>query len=601
MCGICGIFEIEQKVNENIIPEMLKLMKHRGPDAQGIAKVGDKIILGHTRLKIIDLSDKANQPMRYKNLWITLNGEIYNFKEIRKELEKKGHIFLTDSDTEVLLHSFEEWGEKCLSRFNGMWSFCITDGNFLFCSRDRFGIKPFYYYWDGKIFAFASEIKALLLLPFIKREINKRAVWDYFMGFLEHSDFTFFKNIKILPPAHYIKITKDKFEIKRYWKPQYIEIRNPFEELYELLSDAVKLRLRTDVPLGTALSGGIDSSCITYLLHKIRENPDTFTVIYDEKNIDESEYAKEMIRFTGSNPHFVKPSGEKFWQEVEKVIWHHDMPFMTTSHYAEWCLMRLASETGVKVLLSGQGADELFCGYTVYHGVKLSNLFFSGHFLKFIRYLYRAQQNTDLTIKELIYRFSRASYFNQNLPFQRKITEIGRRNILKFLKKDFKKEFTERADEIGKKLKKRTLNKVLWDDASQYNLPELLHYGDRNSMAFSIELRVPFLDYRIANFAYSLSEDLKLCDGISKYILRKSFENKVPDKIIKRKDKKGFPTPEKNWLLAGKEKIKEILKNSSFFDDSKIEEIFHLIETDVPTAGKFIFLEAFIKCFNLKI
>jgi asparagine synthase (glutamine-hydrolysing) len=630
VCGISGII-VEKTIDYRELQAMSNVLKHRGPDDEGYVFInsssgkyeersgqdtmlgvnksliserltdGFDIGLSSRRLSIIDLSPGGHQPKATQDgqLWIVYNGEIYNYIELRSQLQALGHTFRTGTDTEVLLEAFKEWGQDCLSRMNGMWGFCIWDGKKkqLFCARDRFGVKPFYYYFDGKIFIFASEIKAILEYPKVKREPNLKVVYDFLVfSQLDISEDTFFKGIQQLLPGHYMILNQTTMEltIKKYWHLPYSQDLGDFsndnglivERFLDLFHDAVRLRLRADVPVGTCLSGGLDSSSIVYIMNRmikeedginknvIGERQKTFTSAFDDVRFDEREYVREILSITGAKEYFVFPKGSTMWEELTKLTWHQDEPFASTSIYAQWNVMRLAHENGVKVLLDGQGGDELLAGYRPYFGVWLTNLFLTGRVYRFWKEIKGILFNTDLKLRDILRLLGQAVYTDLPLGIRRDIREKNRLS-LKVLSKDFKHTFNEQRGGLENGRKRSNLQRVLFDDISKFNLPPLLRYEDRNSMAFSIETRLPFLDYRLVEFVFSLPASEKIRNGQSKYLLRNAMKGFLPVSILQRKDKKGFVTPHMQWMREGKERLLSLFsdkdyRSGDFIDQKKV-------------------------------
>ncbi|MEM5829237.1 MAG: asparagine synthase (glutamine-hydrolyzing) [Candidatus Aenigmatarchaeota archaeon] len=560
MCGIAGYFGIENKL---LLKKMLKILKHRGPDDCGVF-FDKNIALGNRRLSIIDIK-LGKQPIHNekKDIWIVFNGEIYNFLELREELIKLGHNFYTKSDTETIVHAYEEWGVKCLEKLNGMFAFAIWDKRkrILFLARDRFGIKPLYYYLDGKKFIFASEIKAILQDKSIQIMPNEKSIYKFLVyGFNDDEEETFFEGIKRLLPAHYMVVKKNDIKIKRYWKLKIGKRLKKFknedeiaEQLYNLLEDSIKKHLISEVPVGTCLSGGIDSSLIVCVINKllkkngnltkvIGEMQKTFSAVYDDKKIDERKYIEEIIKFTGVEKNYTFPSSKKLWKDLKKIVYFQDEPFLGPSIYAQWEVMKLASKK-VKVLLDGQGGDEIFAGYIPYYGIYFRNLLKEK---KYFQLLKEFLLSLDLTLPFVF------KYFSQ----KRVESEIK-----KMLDENFVKKYEKK---VKNKWIGNDLAKFLQLEITKTSLPRLLRYEDRNSSAFSIEARVPFLDHRIVEFVFSLPISMRIKNGWTKYILRKAVKGIVPEKIRWRRSKIGFAVPEKKWLIELKDKITKIFLSKEF-------------------------------------
>lgn len=563
MCGIAGFLGFN---NDKTLNRMLTSLKHRGPDDEGaFIDHKNRVSIGNRRLSIIDIKS-GHQPVHNENksMWIVLNGEIYNYRELMEELKKAGHKFYTKSDTETIIHAYEEWGERCLNKFNGMWAFVIFDckKKELFLARDRFGIKPLYYFWDRKEFIFGSEIKALLQCD-IERIPNDKIIYDYLAnGLLDHTEETFFERIKRLMPAHYMVVKENSIKIKKYWNMPKINRNIDFssrndgkcsKKFYELLKDSVRLRLISEVPIGTCLSGGIDSSSIVSIINKflssdmenremIGEKQKTFSAVYDNKEVDEREYIEEVVKMAGVEKNYTYPSADIFWKEIKKIVYHQDEPFTSTSIYAQWNVMKLASKK-VTVLLDGQGGDELLGGYLPYYEIFLLNLLRKKKLFHFVKEL---ASGLDIVVPLLSQYFRRSE---------------KKRVIKKILDKEFLARF---GSEKKEEWKASELVDVLYEDFTRYSIPQLLRYEDRNSMAFSIEARVPFLDYRIVEYIFSLPITQKIRNGWTKFILRNAVKGIIPEKIRKRRSKIGFETPEMEWMMKLRHNIKKIFASKRF-------------------------------------
>ncbi|MDD5625829.1 MAG: asparagine synthase (glutamine-hydrolyzing) [Patescibacteria group bacterium] len=579
MCGIVGIFyhRNNSSVDESALIKARDTMVHRGPDDAGIYISSNKILgLGHRRLSIIDLSPAGHQPMANKDetSWITFNGEIYNFIEIREELEKIGHQFKSNSDTEVVLHAYEEWGEECLNKFNGMWAFAIWDNKKqeLFCSRDRFGVKPFYYYYDNQKIIFGSEIKAILEYD-IHREPNDKLIYDFLkFGILDHTDETFFKDIKKLPAASWLKIKQNgQITIKKYWDFEIsdeidadskINRKKNVQEFLDLFVNSVKLRLRSDVPVGSCLSGGLDSSSIVCVINNllkkekipnIKERQKTFSSCFKDKRFDEREYIEEIIKNTGAEKKYIFPEPEEFLKELDHLIWHQEEPFGGTSIYAQWKVIETAGKE-VKVLLDGQGGDENLCGYRKFYIFYLRKLLQNHRYFSFINESVRFFSSIKI-LKTLNIK-SGLKYFGLGNNLQKADNLFNPEFLKKF--KDEKIIFGYQNN-LGKRIK---------EDLTTWSLPALLRYEDKNSMAHSVEARVPFLDYRLVEKTGSLPLSFKMRNGWTKMILREAMKNILPDKIRLRKSKLGFVTPEENWFKEIlKKEIESAIKNGHFISN----------------------------------
>ena len=581
MCGITGIIQLDKKpVDSQILKKMTKTLAHRGPDDEGMF-IDENIGLGHRRLSIIDLTKAGHQPMFYdnKNLTIVYNGEIYNYLELKEELIGKGYKFTTKTDTEVILAAYKEWGVECLTKFNGMWAFIIYDrrNKLLFVARDRLGVKPIYYYRDKNKIFIASEIKAILSYPGIIVKENKKIIWDYLVtGWLDHTQETFFEGIKELRGGNYMIIKSGRLKIHQYWdlgfKKTGLGKQRNIEEFQQLFFDSVRLRLHSDVPLGTCLSGGLDSSAIVMAINKFLKKEKfaqigkwqkTFSAVYGRKFvIDEQKFIREVIKKTGAKSYLTFPEGKKLAEEIKKLIWHQDQPFSTTSIFAQWNVFKLAGAKKIKVMLDGQGADELLAGYTGYFGINLMSLLKKGKIGTFLLELfYFAYRHPSFLsqLKMITKRAFSAGWFGASAT-----KKFQRNNIIY---KIFQPDFLA--------LKTPPQRKRIYDDYFQdalyhslkMNLSSLLRYEDRNSMAFSLESRVPFLDYRLVEFIFSLDNSYKIRNGQTKWIMRQALKDLLPSKILNRQDKIGFATPEEDWLRGDlKPELIKVFSSKSFAD-----------------------------------
>jgi asparagine synthase (glutamine-hydrolysing) len=536
---------------------MASALDHRGPDGDG-AWAGDSVAFGFRRLAIIDLSDAGMQPFASDDgaLQLVHNGEIYNYLELRRELEALGHSFRSQTDTEVIVRGYEEWGGRCVDRFNGMWALALWDGRRrrLFCSRDRFGVKPFYYSWDGARLAFASELKAFGANGALEPHLP--AVRDYLeQGYVDHTDETFFAGIRKLPPAHSLVLDEHGLRIERYWSLEPRDApADPAAEVRELFLDAVRLRLRSDVPVGTCLSGGIDSSAIVcavdHLLRTEAQNARpigdrqrTFTAFFEQRGFDERPFAEAVVERTLSQPHWVTFDARELIDVLPSIVRAQDEPFGSTSIVAQWFVMRAAKEAGLKVMLDGQGADETLAGYHGYFGPFFADLLRHGQLrelgaeLRAYRTLHGAGVGT--TAVALARPF---------LPERVRWAARGRvRGGSALVHPDLPPSNVDHANGSGDGYLRRQMQLIL----TRRGLPELLHYEDRNSMAHSLEARVPFLDYRLVEMLFSLRSGELIERGRTKAVLRRALGDLLPPVVRDRVDKLGFVTPEAAWLKNG--------------------------------------------------
>ena len=568
MCGIAGIVWTDRKRPSPVAEAavMAETLYHRGPDDGDVFAEGP-LALSHRRLSIIDLSTAGRQPMHSGDgsLVIVFNGEIYNYLELREELRRDGHLFHTDTDTEVILEAYRRWGAECVSRFNGMWAFAIYDRRRreVFLSRDRFGIKPLYYIDDKDRFAFASEIKALLgAFPELRRP--NLPIVHYFLpsGALDDGPETFFAGIRSLEPAHNAVYRLDEGTLRqwRYWDLDIEAFRarwggkDPVGTLRELLNSAVALHMRSDVPVGTCLSGGIDSSALVCLMTERRPDPPhTFSGLYPDRDCNEEKWVSAVLAHTGAHGAAVRPEpAGDLLDDLTSITWHQDEPTAGPGLYTQFHVMRRAAQD-VKVILDGQGGDELFAGYLPYLVLRIRDLL----------------ARPDRVSRARAYRLAAEVFWHWGgnglggtvpLPF-RQIVQKGlailRRRTPAIAGPEeppfFHPGLAERVDgaQIERARPRRfddLLSDTLYWHLVQQSIPALLHYEDRNSMAFSIEARVPYLDYRIVEFALALDPGFKIRGSWTKWALRKAVEPVMPKSVTWRRSKLGYPTPFARWL-----------------------------------------------------
>lgn len=573
MCGICGVIKKKKITDEDseLVRKMSKVIAHRGPDDEGFFDT-EHISIGHRRLSIIDISSAGHQPMKYLGRYtITFNGEIYNYVELRKDLIKEGYKFVTNTDTEVIMASYDFWGVECFNKFNGMWALVIYDAtdNKVVLSRDRFGVKPLYYYKREDYIVFASEIKAILQDKTIERKANDNIVYDYLsQGLIDHTKETFFRGIYQFPRASYVSTDFVAFDFTpvTYWNLDFngeIEDNATKEEcasFKRLFENSVKLRLRSDVPVGSCLSGGLDSSAIVCTIDNLKEDAQkqhTFSYRADVKKLDEYKYMEVVINETNVEASFVSPESNDLMSEIDDLIYHQDEPFSTTGMFAGYCVYREAKNKGVTVLLDGQGADELLCGY------RKSRIYYIKKLLKDHKYA-NALRELCLSMSQvkssLIFDSNRKSDIKKILRIVG-INKSGNNFGEQYYNQDFLRKTTGYGYDRNKDFQ--------YNDVFHISLPSLLRYTDRNSMAFSVESRLPFLDYRFAEYCARLSISKKIEKGYSKAIMRKSL--RLPDKIKYRKDKLGFVTPEDEWIKKTNEEIKKVFLNDNFRADRYLD------------------------------
>jgi len=620
MCGILTIVNKKASTGSEHLINACSIIKHRGPDDEGfltwvageqptVWAGGDtaastkaawgyntlapgqnyKVGFGHRRLSILDLSPGGHQPMLFKkaDLAITFNGEVYNYLEIKAELETLGNKFVTTSDTEVILQAWAQWGAACLDRFNGMFAFVILDykNNELHAVRDRFGVKPLYYYKNEHVLYLASEIKQIRTAPGYKFRLNEQTARQFLAtGAVDHTDNTLDTQIKHLPGGHYIKmdLSADSvdFKIVQWYKLVPTKFNGSFDEAADkfrsLLIDAVNLRLRSDVTVGSCLSGGLDSSSIVCIAADLLKSKgdyagqETVTACYENAKYDEWNFAQEVIEATNAHSHQTFPSFKQLQQEIDAFLWHQDEPTGSTSQFSQWAVFKATHEANLKVMIDGQGADEQLAGY-------------GGNDTAHYTGLLRQAKLLSLLDEARAYKKEHGSW------------PVG--FLLGAMQLSFGKTFSKA---IPQKLKIK-VSSVDWlqgsEPANIYNapaqslqdnlfrqlygepLPALLRYEDHNSMAWSIESRTPFLDYRLVEFTMGLPARYVYKNGIRKTVLRKAMHGVIPAAIENRKDKMGFVTPEelwlkgdgKEWFIAGVEKT--LASVPGMFDAPKVRQL----------------------------
>lgn len=592
---MCGIFGFSGSPDRQLLGRMAATLVHRGPDDAGSFET-DLVSLGHRRLSIID-RDGSHQPLANEDetIWLIYNGEIYNYRELRSELEAAGHAFKTSGDTEVIVHAYEQWGPECATRFNGMWAFALADlregDGKLILNRDHFGIKPLFYARSPKSgrLLFASEIKGLLQDRDLKAIPDDQMIYEFLQhGLHDHREETMFSGIYRVPEAAWIEIPlgaaagrtaaatpgdgpgplTEPLLSTRYWQPNLTSDGVPDPAVFrQLFRKSVERRLLSEVPLGSCLSGGLDSTTIvSFMSELLRENvPDaaslrgqlkTFSAVFDGDPIDERDYIEVAVESTGADTTYTNPDSHEFMHELREFIWHQEEPFVSTGPYAQWCVMRAARQQ-VTVLLDGQGGDELLAGYVPYQ-------------LVYLRQLQKERRYDDL-------RREAAKSLDVLLPLVRRRLSQRRKRLhtRNLLKRGFLKHVIE--PEIG--LSRSDLKLRLLQDLLQYCLPCLLRYEDRNAMAFSVESRVPYLDQQLVDFMLSMPESAIIRDGWSRWILREALKGTLPEKIRLRRWKVGFTTPEMRWIKARRAAFTSLYQSPTFharpyWDGDKVVEAF---------------------------
>jgi asparagine synthase (glutamine-hydrolysing) len=580
MCGIHGFLTSNQNQDENnrLIRNMVASTIHRGPDYSGI-EVLHPVYFGHNRLSIIDLNPEANQPMNFGKYWIVFNGEIYNYKEIKTELIQNGVQFSTSSDTEVILKSYDFYGEKCVEKFIGMWAFSIfnIEENSLFCSRDRFGIKPFYYIHKNESFYFSSEIKSLKVTPHFSTTLNLSQVnRGMQLGWIGFKNETYFSEIQALEPGHNLVFKDKKLSISKYWsyksKQNAVSSSEGVQQFKDLFDDSLKLHVRSDVPIGATLSGGIDSSSIvsSLLKNSLSTNLETFSIYYDStKGFDERPFIRTIEQKYPDQfqLNYYSPNEKEIAEDFEKISYTMDFPLLGSSAISQYYVMKLAKEKGIKVILSGQGADDYMGGYMhSYYRLYAEWMkhFQFGKLSKGIKDYKKIHEASNSKLTNVLMKSALSSFMSEDA-----IYKFEYKNYLPFLGNQKTK--WNAFDNFSSS----KLNEFHFALMNYSSLPTLLHYEDRNSMAHSIESRVPFLDHRLVDLLFQFPDELKINNGWTKFALRQSMEGVLPKEIQWRTDKKGFVTPgEILWLRGSLAHLLEIdYAQLSFLDKTKTKKI----------------------------
>jgi asparagine synthase (glutamine-hydrolysing) len=610
MCGIGALYNPRGAISPEALDRMQAAVRHRGPDDEGVVwfqgqhwtpsasggadtpesvysarlayspvrtngKLNEaSLALIHRRLSIVDLAPTGHQPMCTPDLlcWIVYNGEIYNYLELREELRALNHAFHTHSDTEVILAAYQQWGAGCLSRLNGMFAFVLFDRGkrHLFAARDRFGVKPLYYWVSPEgLVAFASEIKQFGVLPGWRARINGQRAYDFVnWGVSDHTDETLFDGVFQLRGGEALELDVGddrpfaprpgaRLPTYRWYELKPRAFSGSFEdagrELRQLLTDSVRLRLRADVPVGSCLSGGLDSSSIVTVMNGLLHEQDaralqkTFSACSDVKRFDEREYIDEVVGHTGTDAHYVYPGVDDLFESLDEITWHQDEPFGSTSIFAQWHVFRLAAEANVKVMLDGQGADELLAGYHNYFAARFGSLFRGGHWAALWRELVATRRRHGYSPA-----WGLQQALNNVLPefLRQPLRGLAGRSAINTPYLDLARLGADPRDPFldAGAAKARSVQEMSRSQLTATALPRLLHWEDRDSMAHSIEARVPFLDYRLVEFALGLPDEHKISVGETKRVLRHAMSGLLPERVRIRVDKLGFVTPEEEWV-----------------------------------------------------
>ncbi len=563
MCGIAALFRLSRReISPEAIVRMTRAVAHRGPDGEGIAYFGPtehglaeidprgsdwNVALGHRRLSILDLSDAGRQPMVYRDhLWLIYNGEVYNYVELRSELERAGHVFRSHTDSEVILAAYDQWGTACFERMRGMWGLVILDcrRQIAVLSRDRLGIKPLYVVESNGLIAVASELKQFLSVPGLTLQPDEKALRDYLQTGYESTGRTFFEHISPVPAGVWMSIDLANGKMSpphEFWFPEQIEAtiadsRLASEQLRDSLLESVRVHLRSDVPVGCALSGGVDSSSIAGCVGEItsrQQRLETFSVLFPGSPTDESGYVGVMVENVNCRPHSITPTPEQFLADLDRFVWINDEPVGALAQYAGYALARLTRETQVPVTLNGQGGDEVLGGYWQSYFLHLRRLLRSGRWLRLAGH----------------FAGSIFPWGNPQLPLQ--APAMLRRYRSRRGKPSRASTTSENNDSARDKLARMMAmndqQRRLFEIRELF-LPRLLKWDDRNFMAFSVEGRYPLLDHKLIELSLTFRPEALYNSGWTKTPLRRAMEGLVPKSVLWRRTKFGFETPQNAWL-----------------------------------------------------
>ncbi len=593
MCGIAGYLELKEpkKPDHQLINKMISSIRHRGPDEFG-AYFDNYCSMGHARLSIIDLAS-GSQPLSNENnnLWIVYNGEIYNYKELKIELEQSGHKFRTQSDTEVIIHAYEQWGEDCLNRFNGQFSFAIynKETHEIFLARDRLGIRPLYFALQNDRLYFASEIKAIFSDSTIPREIDIEGLDQTFTWWTTAPPKTIFKNIQELEAGHCLIVKNGEIHSRRYWSLAYPEefdrhrsVESWAEELHELLVDSVRLRLRADVPVGAYLSGGLDSSVTTALIKNFTDTPvETFSIAFHDKAYDESEYQLQMAKYLGTNHHQIKCSYLDIAENFPKAIWHAERPILRTAPTPLMMLSGLVRENNFKVVLTGEGSDEILGGYDIFKETLIRKFWARNPESKWrpllLKKLYPTLPLSGARAKFYLETFYKAGLSKTDKYYFSHIPRINTTSKIKdFYTDDVKNGLskTNSIEAFGNNLPDNFFNwhhllKAQYIEAKSLLAGYILSsQGDRMGSANAVEGRFPFLDHRLVEFAAAIPPIYKIHGLNEKFILKKAMQKELPPEITKRV-KQPYMAPDSNSFVQTDSPayIQEVLSEKKISSD----------------------------------
>ena len=581
MCGISiAINTKNYPVDLRQIKNINDKVIHRGPDDEGFY-FGKNFAFGHRRLSIIDLSKNGHQPMVRENLCITYNGEIYNYIELRNELMNLGHVFRSASDTEVILAAYHQWGVESFKKLNGMWAFALADEstNEIILCRDHFGIKPLYLTATENYFLAGSEIKQFTAVPEFKPVLNKPVAAKFLVhGLLNYSDQTFFEGVSELRPGHYLKyhLSTNHWEVKPWYdlaqavKPVHDSFDEAVKKTRALFLDSLKLRMRSDVRVGSCLSGGVDSSAIVSVIaggQLANTNFATITSCYDDQRYDEQQFSNLVTAQTGYKAIKVFPQLEDLLQDdvIDKMIYHQDQPFSTASHFSEYKVFEAARKEKMIVMLDGQGSDEYLCGYPEFYNATINNFFCSVQWGKMIKAISEKAKHKQVSFLNEIIQLGRTNILYPALHLYKKL--IGRQSP-EWLNEKWANNLESNAASSN------DIRKLSIEEMVRTSIPYQLHSEDRNSMLFSIESRLPFLDHRLVEYCIGLPSSYKIRNGFTKAVFREAI-SELPQPIKNRKDKMGFVAPDAEWMLQHKDLVREDLKEAIARTGAFSEKLLH--------------------------
>lgn len=589
MCGISAIASKDDlKIDPSVITAMTDMVQHRGPDASGYF-FDEGLAIGHRRLSIIDLDERSNQPMKGPDgLVISYNGELYNYMELRSQLEVHGYEFQTSSDTEVVLMAYHYWGADCLPLFNGMWAFIIYDpqNRQLFASRDRFGIKPLYYARLGHTVSFASEIKQFTVLPQWRAQANHSMVVDYFYySMTDHTEATLFKDVFSLPGGHSLVLDLNSHEwtidswyrVTDHIRPFVGTRDEAMTRYHDLLLDAVSLRLRADVKVGSSLSGGLDSSSIVAMIHLLLQsvsgqpaNQEVVTACYQDERYDERQFSRVVAKALGIQSHEVYPDVRSMFDELDRMVFAFDEPFGSLSGFSSWSVFKRARQENLVVMLDGQGPDELLGGYLTSFYPLLAQEFSHCNYRQWWRDIHAAHDVHGLSK----FRLMSVSIMQALMPdrFKSMIQRARLQTKYSWISDQY----------IRDHFQDRQLSLIFSDNLSSFlqhlfvtsSIPKILRTLDRESMAASVESRVPFLDHRLVEHSLSLPSRLCIDQGVTKRILRDVMTSYLPEVVTQRMDKMGYVTPEDQWFKTHHNRVRSLILDGlpSIFNRGQVDQ-----------------------------